>query len=281
MEVANVHDFQGFNQINIPRFASLSAQTYTPGTPLSATNQSWTYDAIGISTYKHSTVYIDDTQKAIINVDQWRALASEEAYQIKNKIDTFVFTKITGSNGFISSGASAGELQGGTKNRPISATSGNIISIFANAKKVLLQTNVEMMGDWCAIITPFVAAGIDIKATSSGFQVADATLRNGYAGTFLGFEVYVSNNLPSGKCSAIASNISAGQISSKNCRALYFGRKKMIDLYMKAPVVSVRPVDDKIGNNYVTYVLYGAGITTKNRSRGLNVVQEITGFTGA
>lgn len=277
LKVANVHDFQGFNQINIPRFGSLSAQTYTPGTPLSATNQAWSYDSIGISTYKHSTVYIDDTQKAIVNIDQWRALASEEAYQIGNKIDSFVFSKITGSNGFTFASVDSSTLgEGGSAHRPISAGSANIVNIFAAAKKILLQNNVEMMGDWCSIVTPLVLSRIDTKAATAGFQVADATLRNGYSGTWMGFELYVSNNLPSGKCSAVNTSISGGAVSATNCRALYFGRKKMIDVYMKAPLVSVRPVDDKIGSNYITYVLYGAGITLKNRSRGLNVPMDIT-----
>ena len=158
----------------------------------------------------------------------------------------------------------------------MSASSANIISLFANAKKLLLQANVEQMGDWCAVVSPLVGASIDIKAASSGFNVADATLRNGYAGNFMGFEVYISNNLPSGGCSTLNPALTATPASATTCRALYFGRKRMIDLYMKAPTLSIRPEAQKIGSNYVTYTVYGSGVTNKNAKRGLNVCTDIT-----
>lgn len=198
-------------------------------------------------------------------------MAPEAAYQIRNKIDSHVFGNITGSDGFTSYQADASTLQGGTAHRPVSAGTANIINIFANAKKLLLQNNVEQMGDWCAVVTPKIGADIDIKAASSGFNVADSTLRNGYAGTFMGFEVYISNNLPSGKCSAISPSISGGAVSATTCKSIYFGRKGMVELYLQDPRLSIRPCEDKIGSNYVTYTLYGSGVTTKNRSRGLNV----------
>ena len=271
LEVANVHDLPVGTTVHVRRYGDMSAATYTPGTSLTATAQDWAYDNIVITTYKHATFYVDDAQRPMIDIDQARELAVDTAYQLRNKIDSHVFANITGSDGFVNYGADAAALQGGTAHRPVSAGSANIINIFANAKKVLLQNNVEQMGDWCVVITPTIGAAIDIKAASSGYNVADSTLRNGYAGDFLGFEVYISNNLPSGKCSAIAATISGGAVSATSCKAIYFGRKRQIDLYMQPPRLSIRPKDDMIGSNYVTYATYGSGVVTKNRSRGLNV----------
>ena len=272
LEFCRVHDIEGMDTVHIPRFGDLSAKTYTPGTTLTATAQDWAYDTIVITTYKHSTFYVDDVRKQTLNVDQARELATESAYQIRDKIDQHVFANITGTDGFYNVGCDSLELAGtGSANRPLSAGTGSIITIFANAKKKLLENNVEQTGDWCAVITPHIASLIDIKAASSGYNVADSTLRNGYAGDFLGFEVYVSKNLPSGKCTAISPGTSAGVVSATTCKSIYFGRKKMIDLYLQPPRLSVRPKDDMIGSNYVTYTLYGSGVTTKNKSRGLNV----------
>lgn len=272
LEFCRVHDIEGMDTVHIPRFGDLSAKTYTPGTTLTATAQDWAYDTIVITTYKHSTFYVDDVRKQTLNVDQARELATESAYQIRDKIDQHVFANITGTDGFYNVGCDSLELAGtGSANRPLSAGTGSIITIFANAKKKLLENNVEQTGDWCAVITPHIASLIDIKAASSGYNVADSTLRNGYAGDFLGFEVYVSKNLPSGKCTAISPGTSATQVSATTCKSIYFGRKKMIDLYLQPPRLSVRPKDDMIGSNYVTYTLYGSGVTTKNKSRGLNV----------
>ena len=136
----------------------------------------------------------------------------------------------------------------------------------------MLENDVEQNGDWCAVVNPKIASYIDTKATTVGYNVADSTLRNGYAGDFMGFEVYISRNLPSGKCTALGNGATATALSATSCRSIYFGRKKMIDLYLQPPRLSIRPKDDMIGSNYVTYTAYGSGITTKNRLRGLNVI---------
>ena len=44
--------------IHKPYIGDLSAQTYTPGTPLSATNLDFKYDTLVVTTYKHATFYI-------------------------------------------------------------------------------------------------------------------------------------------------------------------------------------------------------------------------------
>lgn len=271
LAVANVKPVPVGNTVRIRRFAAMTAATYTPGTPLSAAAQDWAYDTFVITTFKHSTFYHDEVQGQMIDVDVVRTLAEDTAYRLRDKIDQHVFANITGTDGFVSYNADAGTLQGGTAHRPVSATTAAIISIFANAKKVLLQRNVEQTGDWCAVVTPAIAATIDIKAASSGFNVADMTLQNGYRGNFLGFEVYESNNLPSGKCSAVAPTISGGAVSATTCKSIYFGRKGMINLWLNPPKLMVTQPSDKIGKQYITYATYGSGVATNDRSRGLNV----------
>ena len=292
MEVANTRlmsELQRGDVIHVPRFGSLSAQTYTPGTEISATAQEWDYDTLTVSTYKHCSFYVDDLRKVTMNIDQARELATESAYQLKDKVDAFVFGKMVtpaagGTRGFYcASNADLGV--GATANRPLSAGSANIINIFAGARQVLRNLNTEESVPWCAVITPKIAQFLETKAASSGFNVADSTLRNGYAGDFMGFEVYISKNLPSGKCSAIAfatatyegttvdwGGISGGPISATSCKNIYFGQKGTIDLVMlKEPTLEIRKVSDMIGHNFITYTLYGATICEKNRKRGIQV----------
>ena len=216
--------------IHIPYFGDLSVATYTPGTTVSATAQDWKFDTLIVSAYKTVTFYVDDARALTLNVDQARELTTEAAYQLKNTIDTDVFKNITGADGFTA--ADAADLLGGTNAYPVSAGSANIINIFAGARKVLRVANVEETGDWCAIITPKIAADIEKKATSVGFNVADATLRNGYIGDFMGFQVYISNNLPTGKCTALAptAGVTAAALSATTCASIYFGKKNTIDV---------------------------------------------------
>lgn len=270
--------------IHVPRFGSLSAQTYTPGTTLSATNQDWAFDTITVSAYKHVTFYVDQARSLTLNVDQARELATEAAYQLKDKIDTDVFKNITGTDGFYT--VDQKDLGLAVTNSPVSAGSANIINVFSGVKKFLREQNVEENGDWCAVVSPKLASAIEVKAANVGFNVADAALRNGYAGPFMGFQVYISNNLPSGNLSAIAPaagstvSIAAGMggPSGANAsgttpgRATYFGRKGMIDLIMlKAPALEIRQKDDMIGANYITWTVYGTGLVLNNAKRGINL----------
>ncbi len=261
------------DRVNVPRFGSLTVQTYTPGTTVSATNQQWNYDTLIVSSFKHVTFYVDDAKNLQLNVDSARELATEAAYQLKNQIDTDVFKNITGADGFTSFNSdTAGLGLGGSAHRPVSAGSATIINMFAGARKLLRQANVEEVGDWCAVITPQIAAYIETKAATVGFNVADSTLRNGYAGDFMGFQVYISNNLPSGKCSAISPSISGAAVSATTCKSVYFGRKGTIDVVMqRMPTLEIRKKDDMIGSNFITWTVYGSSVFTKNRSRGLNV----------
>ena len=268
--------------IHVQRFGDLSAVAYTPGTTLSATAQDWITDNLVVSSYKTCTFYVDQVDSLQVNVDVARELATEAAYQLKNVIDKDVFKNITGADGFLC--ADTVDLgTGGSANRPVSAGSATIINLFAGAREVLRNRNVEEVGDWCAVLTPKIARFLETKAASVGFNVADATLRNGYAGDFMGFQVYISNNLPSGKCSAIApgnrgNGVSGGAVSATSCKSIYFGRKGTIDVVLqKAPTMEIRKKDDMLGANFITWTVYGSALFTKNASRGINVPVE-SGF---
>lgn len=279
MEVANTKfsDVVG-SSVKIPRYTDLSAQTYTPGTPLSATNLTWAHDTLNISTYKHCSFYVDTPRTTTVNVEQAAALAPQAAYQLGNAIDKFVLSKIVGSEGFTNYGVDAAIL-GGTAHRFVSASSANVLNIFAGAKEILRNNNVEEDGTWCAVITPKIAKYLENKLMSVGFNVADSTLRNGYAGNVDGFEVYISNNLPSGSISTLSPTMSIAAVSATTGRSLYFGKKKMIDLaLLRAPQMEIRPCEDKIGSNFITWTVYGAAVSTKNRDRGLNMASSTTYF---
>jgi len=273
--------------IQIPRFADLSAQTYTPGTDLSATDQDWAYDTINVSTKKHCTFYVDDVEKLQANVSVAVDLTQQAGYQLGNVIDAFAFKRgILGSSSSTTAVAGTGlsavnrnAVFGDGSTGTITAASTNIIDLFAGMRKVLRENNVEEMGDWCAVVSPRIASLIEIKSASSGFNTADATLKNGYAGNWLGFQVYISNNLPTGACSSMSPSSMGGASAAASTvtgTAHYFGRKGCIDLILqKTPTLDIRPCSTKIGSNFITWTVYGAGVTTNNRRRARNVT--ITG----
>lgn len=71
----------------------------------------------------------------------------------------------------------------------------NVADIVVNAKDELTVNDVEDNG--LILVGPSKMMGaIELNAIKDGFNLADSTLKNGYAGGFLGVACYKSNNLP-------------------------------------------------------------------------------------
>jgi hypothetical protein len=129
----------------------------------------------------------------------------------------------------------------------------NIINFFSAASQKLREENVEEV-DWVAVVTPAVASLIEIKATGTGFNLADSAAKNGYAGTWLGYKIYVSNNLP----------------SSSDGKVLYIGRRGMIDLVMQAaPTMKISDAEDRLGYKFKPHTVYGSKVFHENAKRFL------------
>lgn len=71
----------------------------------------------------------------------------------------------------------------------------NVADIVVNAKDELTVNDVEDSG--LILVGPSKMMGaIELNAIKDGFNLADSTLKNGYAGGFLGVDCYKSNHLP-------------------------------------------------------------------------------------
>ena len=185
------------------------------------------------------------------------------AYRLKDDIDQAVLALGNIDRGTLLRGE---HIAGGASGHSITATTANIIDIFSKARQKLRETNVTE-GDWIAIICADTMELIESKATGVGYNVADATLRNGYAGEFMGFRLYLSENLPT---STVVS--AGGAQTGAYCRHHYFGKRGMIDLVMQqSPTMVIKDVSDKLGSNFIAYTVYGTKVFTKNTDRFLDV----------
>jgi len=270
MEVCNTelsNEIKYGDTINKQYFASLTAQTYVPGTAFTADAQDWVTDALVVSAYKTVAIYVDEIQDLQDNINQRTALQTEIAYQLRDAIDTHALLRIKDGTDCEADDVVAG----GTDGHAISATTANIIEIFSNARKKLRVANVAEAGDWIAIVSPEFAQLIEYKATSVGYNVADATLRNGYAGDFMGFHIYVSNNVPTGTSPSGDFSILTAQIDA-NYQCQYIGKSKCIDLMLqKAPTIQITKVPDMHGHYVSAYTVYGDKVFTKNGERFLGI----------
>lgn len=271
MDVCNLdlrNELSVGDRINKSYFGDLSAQTYLPGTGFSAQTPDFTLEYIDIKTKEVVAIYVDDLEKLQANVSIGAEMAEEMGYRLKDAIDTAALALVTGGEQ-----KDAADMVDGANTRAVCATTANIIQLFSNARKELRTNNVRENGDWVAIVTPTIASLIEYKATSVGYSVADSTLRNGYAGDFMGFHIYISNNLPSGNPTADA-NISA-TVSTETGAAveLYFGKHGAIDLVLqKAPSMEIKDRSGFLGKNFVTSTIWGQKVFNKNASRFLCVI---------
>ncbi len=243
--------------IHYPYLSHVEATAYRPGEEYTPSSIVATDQKLEVDTMYVVPNYVEDIEELQSNYAYQMDIADDAAYKLRDKIDQAVLESITAAEyGFennsgigtvtaisavIASGASA-----------ITATSANIHDIFTGARKGLRELNVEDVGDLCAVVTPGIAEKIELVALDKGFNVADSTLKNGYAGNFLGFQVFVTNNLPTSYT--------------------YFGRKGMIHLVAQVPPkMTIKDVPKQLGKYLVASTVFGKKVFKRNASRFLCV----------
>ncbi len=186
--------------------------------------------------------HVDDVEQLYINVNAQLELADEAGYALRDYIDQYVFGEVENADVAMNDGD------------PITydGTSGmTVFQVFANATKTLGENNVEQ-GNWVSVINYDLAMHIELAAARTGFRVADATFRNGYAGDFMGFRVFVSNNLKN------------KEVGGYNCDTAYFGRPGMVHMAMKErPTVRIKDIPDSLGE----YIYFNSVFGTKTFDR--------------
>ena len=108
-------------------------------------------------------------------------------------------------------------------------------------------------GDWIAVMRPSVASKIELMAIGAGFNVADATLKNGYAGSFMGFHCYVSNNMT-------ANHAYIGKRGGIHC---------VVQQDVKMKINS--SLKGQIGTEFIASVVYGHTVFVQDALRFLDV----------
>ncbi len=220
---------------------------YTPNTDISS------YDLLTaekeqlvVNQVKVAPFYTDRIEELQTNIAKVAELGQRAAYKLKDVIDQHVFNEVANGTAWEFGEALAVD---------------NIINFFSAAGQKLREENVEEI-DWVSIITPAVASLIEIKAAGTGYNLADAAAKNGYAGTWLGFKIYVSNNLP----------------DTSDGKLLYIGRRGMIDLVMQAaPTMKISDAEDRLGYKFKPYTVYGTKVFHENAKRFLAADVTIAG----
>lgn len=236
---------EGFDTINLPYTTPLSSNAYVKGVDVTIQDIAPTNEQLVINTAREASFYVDAIDGIQNIVDIAAEKADEAAFALNKDIDTAVF----GEYANVASGhvIDAGDI-GGTATNPIdldstgSTEQDNILKLIAALKRRMRKDDVAMMGDTFLVVDPVGAELLELMFINKGFNTADATLRNGFAGNVLGVDIYVSNNLT----------------TASGVTHYLGGRKGAIDLVVqKEPSLLVTQPEKKIGKNYITWTLYG------------------------
>lgn len=239
--------------VHVPILGQLTTTAYVLGTDVTVQALATTDEYLTVDFQYEASVYVDDiSAKQSMYAIQSEAM-KEQMYAIKNKIDSSIFERVI----LAADTLDAGDLTGGGSNgAAITLTTTNIIEAFSTARAKLASINVEDNGDFVAVVTPTVASLIEQKATGVGFNLAEAAFKNGFVGDFMGFKIYVSNNL---------------DVTTNTRKHLYIGKKACISAAIQiAPTVQSDRDPLKFGTIVKVLSTWGVKVFYRNRSRFLD-----------
>lgn len=240
--------------VHVPILGQLTTTAYVKGTDVTVQALATTDEYLTVDQQYESSIYLDAIDKRQNKYATQMEAMTEQMYAIKNQIDGDILAEtILATDTF-----DAGDISGGGANgATIALTITNVIEVFSKARAKLATNNVEDNGDLIAVVTPTIASIIEQKATGVGLDLAQSAFKNGYAGTFIGFKIYVSNNL---------------DITTNTRTHVYIGRSKMIDIAMQiAPTVQSDRDPLKFGDIVKVLSVWGTKTFYKNRSRFLDM----------
>jgi len=169
------------DQVNFPYVSDVRVQSYTQGTDLTIDDMDATASSLTVNQSKAATFVLDPVQEKQALADYGAELAYQSAYNLRNNIDQATFTEGIDN--------AAGTVAGG------SLTTSTVLSKVNETYSELFRqnaTDAPLFG----VIDAHTSTLLTETFVANGFQEADTQLRNQFRGKALGFNMYVSNNLP-------------------------------------------------------------------------------------
>lgn len=245
-------DFEGEirskgDTVKIAGIGDVNVFDYSKNTDFSSTLQTLSSStrSLAISQAKAFNFQIDDIDKAQQNPKLMQYAMRQAANALADSADSFVYSLYS-------------EIAAANTITKASATYSDIIDLLLQARESLLANNVSSNNDTVLEVSPAVASLI-IKAKI--LQSTDNTdiLTNGYLGSFVGFDVYVSNNIKK----AATSSVDYYKCFARTKRAIAFAEQlNSVEAY--------RP-EKRFADAVKGLHLYGAKIVYPNEIVLLNI----------
>jgi hypothetical protein len=238
------------SRVHFPLFGSLVATAYVKGTDVTVQALDTTDEYLDIDQQWESTFYLDLVDKTQNLYSSMENGIREITDALKQKIETVFLAQILNAADTLD----AGDIGEGSNGDPIGLTTTNVIEVFSSARAKLGR---YLKGKEAIAVVPYkVASIIEQKAASAGFNIQDAALKNGYAGDFLGFKIYVSENLT----------------DSSNRYHCYIGASKAISMVLQiAPTTQIDNDPLKFGKVIKCLETFGVKTFTRGSQKFLDM----------
>jgi len=252
MKIADVkikNDANKGTQVHFPYFGSLSTTAYVKGTDVNVQELASTDEYLTIDNLWESSFYLDTVDKKQNLYSAMDAGVREATDAIKQKIDTVFLAQVTNAGDTLDK---ADLAAGGTGD--IVLTTNNVIEVFSKGRALLGKALKGKRA--IAVVTYNAASVIEQKMASAGFNVQDAALKNGYVGDFMGWEIYVSENLDT-------------TTSGYHC---YLGAAESISLALQiAPTTQIDKDPLKFGQIVKMLTVFGVRFFKRGKERVLDM----------
>jgi hypothetical protein len=186
--------------VDRPYRSNIATETYTKGTALTAQDLTATSDQLTVNTIRALLMYVDNVDKIQNKYSAANLWADEAAVRLANDIDAaFLYQAVSDTHTVSGQGVGAsdsiddGDI-GGTAGNGITATTSNVLNIFAKINRKLDVNNVPM-DERFFVISPQLRDILWQYISGKQSLLGDSTGQNGNIGTYAGLKLYVSNNL--------------------------------------------------------------------------------------
>lgn len=188
---------------------------------VSATAITTTDEYLSVDTAKYASFEIDrlDARQTMYALEG--DLKDDAVYQLRNLIDASILAEYANAASVVD----GGDISGGTDGQAILLTTSNLLDTIEAAKVKLAQQDVANNGDWFVIVDEVNYYKVVEKLMATvGYKNQDNTLKNGFMGTILDVEFYMSRNL------------STSVVSNHNTKHWLMGRKGAISFAMQEDI---------------------------------------------
>lgn len=243
-------------RVHFPMFGSLTTTAYVKGADVTVQALDSTDEYLDVDQAWESSFYLDmvDSKQNLYSAMENGVRELTDA--LAQKVEVLFYAQVLNAYDTFDAGDAG---MGGSSGDAIALTTTNVATMFARAKGKLRKKlgGSKMLGDVVAVVDSDVAAIIEEKATTSGFNIADAAFKNGYAGDFMGVKIYISENLDTTTS------------SRKHC---YFGLSKQISLAMQIePTMQIDNDPAKFGKVVKCLEVFGVKTFTRRGERFLDL----------